>query len=84
MIQKMKQDLGNELETKSEKLQETLSKEIQDLRIKQAEMQNKRFIRSNQKQNIEGRRISEVEDRLVEITDVEKNIQLEYSLCNPL
>ena len=38
MIQKMKQDLGNELETKNEKLQETLSKEIQDLRIKKAEM----------------------------------------------
>ena len=65
MIVKMIQDIGNKLAAKNDKLQETLSKEIQDLRIKQAEMQNKRFIRSNQKQNIEGRRISEVEDRLV-------------------
>ena len=65
MIVKMVQDIGNKLAAKNDKLQETLSKEIQDLRIKQAEMQNERFIRSNQKQNIEGRRISEVEDRLV-------------------
>ena len=40
MIVKMIQDIGNKLEAKTDKLQETLSKEIQDLRIKQAEMQN--------------------------------------------
>ena len=40
MIVKMIQDLGNELEAKIDKLQETLSKEIEDLRIKQAGMQN--------------------------------------------
>ena len=40
MIVKMIQDLGNKLEAKIDKLQETLSKEIEDLRIKQAEMQN--------------------------------------------
>ena len=37
---KMIQDLGNKLQAKIDKLQETLSKEIQDLRTKQAEMQN--------------------------------------------
>ena len=40
MIVKMIQDLGNKLEVKIDKLQETMSKEIEDLRIKQAEMQN--------------------------------------------
>ena len=40
MIVKMIHDLGNKLEIKTDKLQETLSKEIEDLRIKQAEMQN--------------------------------------------
>ena len=39
MLKKI-QDIGNKLEAKIDKLQETLSKEIQDLRIKQAEMQN--------------------------------------------
>ena len=33
MIVIMSQDLGNKLEAKIEKLQETLSKEIEDLRI---------------------------------------------------
>ena len=41
MIVKMIQDIGNKLEAKIDKLQETLSLEIQDLRIKQAELQNK-------------------------------------------
>ena len=40
MVVNMIQDLGNKLEAKTDKLQETLSKEIEDLRIKQAEMQN--------------------------------------------
>ena len=40
MIVKMIQDTENKLEAKIDALQETLSKEIQDLRIKQAEMQN--------------------------------------------
>ena len=40
MIVKMIQDLGNRLETKIDKLKETLSQKIQDVSIKQAEMQN--------------------------------------------
>ena len=41
MIVEMLQNLGNKLEAKIDKLPETLSKEIEDLRINQAEMQNK-------------------------------------------
>ena len=37
MIVKMIQDLGNKLEPKTDKLQETLSEEIEELRVKQAE-----------------------------------------------
>ena len=40
MIVKMIQDLGNKVEAKIDKLQEILSKEIEDLWIKLAEMQN--------------------------------------------
>ena len=39
MIIKMIQDLGNKLQAKIDKLQEILSKEIEDLGIKQADMQ---------------------------------------------
>ena len=37
---KMMQDIGNKLEAKMDNLQETLSKEIQDIKLKQEEMQN--------------------------------------------
>ena len=37
---KMKKDIGNKLEAKMDTLQETLSKEIQDIQLKQEEMQN--------------------------------------------
>ena len=40
MTVKMIPDLGNKLEAKIDKLQETQSKETEDLRIKQAEVQN--------------------------------------------
>lgn len=39
MIVKMILDLGNKPEAKIDKIQETLSKEIEDLGIKQADMQ---------------------------------------------
>ena len=39
MLKKM-QDIGNKLEAKMDNLQETLSKEIQDIKLKQEEMQN--------------------------------------------
>ena len=39
MLKKM-QDIGNKLEAKMDNLQETLTKEIQDIKLKQEEMQN--------------------------------------------
>ena len=41
MMVKMMQDIGNKLEAKIDNLKKTLSKEIQDLNLKHAEMQNK-------------------------------------------
>ena len=40
LILKMMQDIGDKLEAKMDNLQRTLSKEIQHLKQKQAEMQN--------------------------------------------
>lgn len=40
LMLKMMQDIGNKLEAKMDTLQETLSKEIQDIQLKQEEMQN--------------------------------------------
>ena len=40
LMLKMMQDIGNKLEAKMDKLRETLSKEIQDIKLKQEEMQN--------------------------------------------
>ena len=40
LMLKMMQDIGNQLEAKMDNLQETLTKEIQDIKLKQEEMQN--------------------------------------------
>ena len=40
LILKMMQDIGNKEEAKMDNLQETLTKEIQDIKLKQEEMQN--------------------------------------------
>ena len=40
MLLKMMQDIGNKLEAKIDNLQQTLSKETQDVKLKQAEIQN--------------------------------------------
>ena len=40
LMLKMMQDIGNKLEAKMDNLLETLSKEIQDIKLKQEEMQN--------------------------------------------
>ena len=76
MLKKI-QDIGNKLEAKMDNLQETLTKEIQDIKHKQ-EMQNKNTEIKNSLEAANSRiqegeeRISEVEDRLVEITDAEE------------
>ena len=41
LLLKMMQDIGNKRETKMDNLQETLTKEIQNIKLKQEEMQNK-------------------------------------------
>ena len=54
MLKKV-QDIGNKLEAKMDNLQEPLSKEIQDIKIKQEEMQKeeeKRATKTNPKQLI--------------------------------
>uniref|UniRef100_A0A8D1V591 L1 transposable element RRM domain-containing protein n=1 Tax=Sus scrofa TaxID=9823 RepID=A0A8D1V591_PIG len=75
---KMMQDIGNKLEAKTDNLQETLTKEIQDIELKQEEMQN---IITKIKNSLEAtnsriqeaeEQISKVEDRLVEIMDAEQ------------
>ena len=40
MMLNMKQNTRNKMEAKNDNLQQTLSKEIQDLKLKQEEMQN--------------------------------------------
>ena len=40
LMLKMMQDIGNKLEAKMDNLQETLSKEIEDIKHKQEEMKN--------------------------------------------
>ena len=63
MMLKMMQNIGNKVEVKMDNLQETLRKEIQDLKLKQAEMQNtiteiKKFTRSSKQQNTGDRRMN--------------------------
>ena len=78
MMLKMMQDIGNKLEAKIDSLQETLSKEIQYLKCKQAEMQTTITEIKNSLEAINSRiqeaeeQISEMEDRLAEITDMEQ------------
>ena len=75
---KMMQDIGNKLEAKMDNLQQTLSKEIKDLKLKQGEMQNTVTEIKNSLEAANSRiqeaeeQKSEVEDRLGEITDVEE------------
>ena len=61
MVVSMIQDLGNKPEAKIDKLQETLSKEIEDIRIKQAEMQNKIMEIKNSLEAIDSR-VQEAEE----------------------
>ena len=78
MMLTIMQDIGNKLEAKMDNLQQTLSKEIQDLKPKQAEMQNTITEIKNSLEATNSRiqeaeeRISKVEDRLVEIMVAEQ------------
>ena len=78
LMLKMMQDIGNKLKAKIDNLQETLTKEIQDIKLKQEEMQNTiteiktSLEAANSRIQKADERISEVEDRLVEIMDAEQ------------
>uniref|UniRef100_A0A8D0ZWC1 L1 transposable element RRM domain-containing protein n=1 Tax=Sus scrofa TaxID=9823 RepID=A0A8D0ZWC1_PIG len=81
LMLKMIQGIGNKLEAKMDNLEETLSKEIQDIKLKQEEMQNRVTETKNSLEAANSRiqeteeQISEVEDRLVEIMDAEQKIE---------
>uniref|UniRef100_A0A8D0V6K8 L1 transposable element RRM domain-containing protein n=1 Tax=Sus scrofa TaxID=9823 RepID=A0A8D0V6K8_PIG len=78
LMLKMMQDIGNKLEAKMDNLQETLSKEMQDIKLKQEEMQNTITEIKNSLEAANSRiqeaeeRISEVGDQLVVIKDAEQ------------
>ena len=78
LMLKMMQGIGNKLGAKMDNLQETLTKEIQDIKLKQEEMQNTVTEIKNSLEAANSRiqeaeeRISEVQDTLVEITDAEQ------------
>ena len=74
----MMQDIRNKLEKKTDNSLETVSKEIQDIKLKEEEMQN---TITEIKNSLEAANsiiqeaeewINEVEDRVVEITDGEQ------------
>ena len=74
---KMIQDLGQRMEAQTERIQEMFNKELEDLKNK--EMNNTIMEMKNTLEGINWRineaeeQISELEDRMVEITDVEEN-----------
>ena len=82
LMLKMMQDIGNKrwitLEAKMDNLQETLSKEIQDIKLKQEEMQHtiteikKSLEAANSRIQEAEEQKSNMEDRLEEIMDVEQ------------
>ena len=63
LLLKIMQDIGNKLEAKMDNLQETLTKEIQDIKPQQEEMQN--TITEIKKKSLEAAnsRIQEAEDK---------------------
>ena len=78
LMLKMMQDIGNKLEAKMDNLQETLTKEIQDIELNQEEMQNTITEIKNSLESANSRiqeaeeGINKVEDRLVEMMDAEQ------------
>ena len=70
MIVKMIQDLGKRMETKIEKIQEMFTKELEELKNKQTEMNNT-LEGINSRITFVKEQISDLEDRTLEITDTE-------------
>ena len=65
---KMMQDIGNKLEAKMDNLQETLSNEILDIKLKQEEMQNT-ITQIKNSHEAANTRIQEAEERISEVED---------------
>ena len=68
LMLKMMQDIGNKLEAKMDTLQETLTKEIQNIKLKQEEMQNTTTEIKNSLEAANSR-IQEAEERISEVED---------------
>ena len=68
LMLKKRQDIGNKLEAKMDNLQETLSKEIQDIKLKQEEMQDAVAEIKNSLEAANSR-IQEAEERISEVED---------------
>ena len=73
MIMNMIQDLGKSMEAKIEKIQEMFTKDLQEVN-KEAEMNNTLEGIHNRITEAEAR-INDLEDRMVEITAIEQNIE---------
>ena len=79
MIVKMIQDLGKTMDAKIEKMQEMFNKDLEELKNKQAEMNNAITEMKTTLEGINSRitkaeeRKSDLEDRMVEISAVEQN-----------
>ena len=79
MIVKLSQDLGKKKEAKIEKMQEMFNKDLEELKNQQTEVNNVITEMKNTLEGISSRitvaeeRISDLEDREVEITAMEQN-----------
>ena len=79
MIVRLVQDLRKRMEAQIEKIQEMFNKDLEELKNKQTEMNNTITEMKNTLEGINSReieaeeQISELEDRMVEITAVEQN-----------
>ena len=74
MIVKMIQDFGQRIEAKTEKMQEMFTKDLQELKNKQTEL-NSTLEGINSRITEAEEWINDLEDRMVEITDTEQNIE---------
>ena len=72
MIVKMIQDLGERMEEKIDKMQEIFTKDLQELKNKQTEM-NDTLEGINSRITEGEEHINDLEDRMVEITATEEN-----------
>ena len=74
MIVKLTQDLGKRTEAKIEKMQEMFTKDLEELKNKQTEMKN--TLEGINSRIIEAEEwVNDLEDRMMEITVAEQNIE---------